>query len=88
MNLQTGAFGDPKDTKTLILFWGKMELLHYPGAGDTKKYLEERLKEEQAQQMQMMRMQMGMQGMNPAGGMGAPAASAQQTSMNPLSTAM
>lgn len=88
MNLQTGAFGDHKDTKTLILFWGKMELLHYPGAGDTKKYLEERLKEEQAQQMQMMRMQMGMQGMNPAGGVGAPTVPAQQMPMNPLSTAM
>lgn len=57
MNLETGAFGDPKSTETLILFWGKMELLHYPGAGDTKKYLEERLKREQAQQMQMMQMQ-------------------------------
>ena len=58
MNLETGAFGDPKATETLILFWGKMELLHYPGAGDTKKYLEERLKREQAQQMQMLQMQM------------------------------
>ena len=57
MNLETGAFGDPKSTETLILFWGKMELLHYPGAGETKKYLEERLKREQAQQMQMMQMQ-------------------------------
>ena len=58
MNLETGAFGDPKATETLILFWGKMELLHYPGAGDTKKYLEERLKREQEQQMQLQMMQM------------------------------
>lgn len=79
MNLQTGAFGDPKDTKTLILFWGKMELLHYPGAGDTKKYLEERLKAEQEQARQMMNSQ-NPQGMNPAAGMNIP--------MNPLSTAM
>lgn len=41
MNLQEGAFGNPADIATLILFWGKMELLHYPGAGETKKYLEE-----------------------------------------------
>ena len=40
MNLQTGAFGDPTNLRTLILFWTKMELLHYPGAGDTKTYLE------------------------------------------------
>lgn len=58
MNLQSGAFGDPTDLNTLILFWSKMELLHYPGAGETKKYLERR-QEEQAkrQQAQMMAMQ-------------------------------
>lgn len=60
MNLQTGAFGDPKSTETLVLFWTKMEMLHYPGAGQTKKYLEEKLQREQAQaqQAQMMQMQM------------------------------
>lgn len=47
MNLQTGAFGDPSSTETLILFWSKMEELHYPGAGETKKYLEKRLQQEQ-----------------------------------------
>lgn len=55
-NLQSGAFGDPRDTETLILFWSKMEELHYPGAGATKKYLEERL-ERQRQQEQMMQTQ-------------------------------
>ena len=52
MNLQTGAFGDPSSTETLILFWSKMEELHYPGAGSTKKYLEERLRREQQQAAQ------------------------------------
>ena len=73
MNLDTGAFGDKTSTETLILFWAKMEQLHYPGAGETKKYLEERLKREQAQmqQMQMMQMQqaagqMAAQNMAPA----------------------
>ena len=61
MNLETGAFGNPQSTETLILFWGKMELLHYPGAGETKKYLEDRLKREQEQQMRMMQMQMQLQ---------------------------
>ena len=48
MNLQTGAFGNPQEIDTLILFWSKMEELHYPGAGDTKEYLEKL----QAQQQQ------------------------------------
>ena len=59
MNLQTGAFGDPAATDTLILFWSKMEELHYPGAAQTKKYLEDRLEREQEQQRQMMLMQTG-----------------------------
>ncbi|MBQ7344761.1 MAG: hypothetical protein IJW45_01695 [Oscillospiraceae bacterium] len=58
MNLQTGAFGDPARTETLILFWGKMEDLHYPGAATTKKYLEDRLEQERAQMQQMQMMQM------------------------------
>lgn len=65
-NLESGAFGDPTQLKTLILFWGKMEMLHYPGAGETRKYLEEELQaqqlaqqqaQQQAQQMQQMQMQ-------------------------------
>ena len=53
MNLQSGAFGDPTDIETLILFWSKMEELHYPGAGATRKFLEER-RESMAQQAGMM----------------------------------
>lgn len=49
MNLQTGAFGDPSQLTTLILFWTKMELLHYPGAGETRAYLEEELRRQQMQ---------------------------------------
>lgn len=60
LNLQTGAFGDPAQTSTLILFWAKMEELHYPGAGTTKNYLEDRLHNEQMQQAQMQQqMQQG-----------------------------
>lgn len=54
MNLQTGAFGNPQEFRTLILFWAKMEELHYPGAAATKKYLEERMEEEQMQQQQAL----------------------------------
>lgn len=46
MNLQQGAFGNPTELKTLVLFWTKMELLHYPGAADTKSYLEKELENE------------------------------------------
>ena len=41
-NLESGAFGDTRDIGTLILFWSKMDMLHYPGAGETKRYLEDR----------------------------------------------
>ena len=56
MNLQTGAFGDPASLDTLILFWTKMDLLNYPGAGETKRYLEEKLRAQQEQQQAMMAM--------------------------------
>jgi hypothetical protein len=49
---QMGAFGNPQEIDTLLLYWTKMDLLHYPGSGDTKKYLEQ-LKMQQIQQMQM-----------------------------------
>lgn len=61
MNLQTGAFGNPSDMNTLILFWQKMDELHYPGAGETKQYLEARLQEQMIQQEQMMEQQKQMQ---------------------------
>ena len=56
MNLQTGAFGDPTSLETLILFWTRMEQLHYPGAADTRTYLENQLQRQQ--QMQQVQMQM------------------------------
>jgi hypothetical protein len=52
--LQAGAFGDPTKTETLLLFWTKLELLHFPGASDTKTYLEKRLQEEQAREDAMI----------------------------------
>jgi len=70
MNLQQGAFGKPTELKTLILFWSKMELLHYPGAADTKSFLEKELEDEtnkaQLQGMgQNPLQQQKAQGMNP-----------------------
>lgn len=73
MNLQTGAFGDPKQTETLILFWSKMEELHYPGAGATRKYLEERAETERAQMEMMQAAQQGPPGGLPGGPITPPA---------------
>lgn len=56
LNLQTGAFGDPADLNTLILFWTRMEQLHYPGAAETRGYLEGRLAEQQRMQQAQMQM--------------------------------
>ena len=66
MNLQTGAFGDPAATETLILFWTKMEELHYPGAGSTRKFLEERMQAQQTASMPMP--EMAPQGGSPVAG--------------------
>lgn len=55
--LQMGAFGQPGDINTLLLFWTKLELLHYPGASDTKEYLTKLQQEQMALQQQQMQMQ-------------------------------
>jgi hypothetical protein len=48
---QAGAFGDPLLTATQILFWEKMDFLHYPGASNTKRCLEEKQRQEEAAAM-------------------------------------
>lgn len=57
LNLTSGAFGNPQDISTLLLFWAKMETLHYPGAGETKRYLEEQQQKQQMQEQMAMQMQ-------------------------------
>lgn len=47
MNFQQGAYGNPTELETLVVFWTRMERLHYPGASDTRSYLEEKLKAQQ-----------------------------------------
>lgn len=54
---QMGAFGQPGSMDALLLYWTKLELLHYPGASDTKEYLEQ-LRE---QQLRMQARQMAAQ---------------------------
>lgn len=62
-NLQTGAYGDPSQIQTLLLYWTKMENLHYPGASETKRYLEEELQRQQQIQAAQMKVQMAQQDM-------------------------
>ena len=59
MNLQQGAFGDPKNIETLIMFWNMMAGQHYPFAAEVKEQLEQ----QRMNQMQMQ--QMPMQGFAP-----------------------
>jgi len=49
MNFESGAFGDPTLAETLVIFWKKMEMLHYPGAGETRAVLEERARRQEEQ---------------------------------------
>ena len=51
-----GCFGNPQEAETLIALWTKLELLHYPGAGDTRSWLEEKVEAAKAMdaQQQMM----------------------------------
>ena len=60
-HLQAGAYGNPAETETLILYWSKMEGLHYPGAGETKTALEARLEQQKQQQQMMLQMQLAQQ---------------------------
>lgn len=52
MNLQTGAFGDPRNIETLIMFWEMMAGQHYPGAAEVKEKLEMQREQQRMAQMQ------------------------------------
>lgn len=58
---QMGAFGQPQSLDALLLFWTKLELLHYPGASDTKEYLTKLQEQQMALQQQQMQMQQAQQ---------------------------
>lgn len=57
--LQAGAFGDPTNLNTLILYWTSMEQEHYPGASEKKQYIKEQLAAQQ-EAMQQQAMQQAM----------------------------
>lgn len=62
-----GCFGAPTEPDTLVALWTKLELLHYPGAADTRRYLEEKLETQQAQAAQAQQAQAAAT-MGPPGG--------------------
>lgn len=49
---QTGGFGNPQDTATLIVYWTRMEQQHYPGAAQNRKIFEDRREQEREMQIQ------------------------------------
>ena len=59
MNLQTGAFGNPQNIETLIMFWEMMAGQHYPGASEVKEKLEAQRQQQMAAQKQIPTQQQG-----------------------------
>ena len=60
LNLQTGAYGNPQDYNTLLMFWGIMEMLHYPYADKALEFVKQQLgiqQQQMAQQQAMMQQQ-------------------------------
>lgn len=52
-NFTSGAYGDPRDVSTIVMYWQMMNSLHYPGAKQALIYATDRLKQQQeAAQMQ------------------------------------
>ena len=46
VNFTSGAYGDPTQPGTLLLYWAELERLHYPLAAATRKALEARFAQE------------------------------------------
>lgn len=65
-HLTSGAFGNPGEIQTLILFWEEMVANHYPGAETIAAQLKERAQQQaQAAQMQMAMQQQQMMAQQP-----------------------
>lgn len=50
LNFTSGAYGNPQDLQTILMFWQMMDTLHYPGAKQAMRFASERVQ----QQQQMM----------------------------------
>lgn len=56
-NFESGAYGDPTNIDTLVMYWTTMNKLHYPCAPDALKLLEQRQIQEQQMIMQQQQEQ-------------------------------
>lgn len=56
LNFGSGAYGNPGDASTLVMFWQTMDNLHYPGAKQALKYAAERLRAQQEMQEEQARL--------------------------------
>ena len=56
-NFEGGAYGDPLDIQTLIMYWKTMDSLHYPGAKTALDHLNARLQEQQKQMEKQAQME-------------------------------
>lgn len=68
-NYTSGAYGDPTQNETRLLFWQKMDEQHYPGAAANARIFKQKIEEERAAAMAQVPPQSTANGMN---GMGVP----------------
>lgn len=47
LNFTSGAYGNPQDLQTIVMYWQMMDTLHYPGAKQALKFASERVQEQQ-----------------------------------------
>ena len=87
MNLQKGAFGDPSDPETLIMFWEMMAGQHYPGAAEIRERLEKKRQEQLAQMQMRQQLPQETQAQMPQGAepMGVPDMAVEDASGNIMS---
>lgn len=52
LNYTSGAYGNPQDIGTIVMYWQMMDTLHYPGAKQAFKHANQRLKEQKEQMAQ------------------------------------
>lgn len=60
LNFTSGAYGDPTDINTIVMFWQMMDSLHYPGAKQALQFSSARAEQQQrlaAQQQEMENVQ-------------------------------
>lgn len=62
-NFVSGAYGDPADANTLVMYWQMMDTLHYPGAKQALKFASDRLQRQQEAQERNLKMQQEQQDM-------------------------